>query len=126
MPAAEILAAWEEIDEAKVISYTYSETLQVGVDAYLLGDSSDLLSSLYTEKSSADRSIRRDIASIQFEYQTGRIKKISWIPGKISLANIYTKMESGLIEALLLTIYEGKLHIDFEDYFETKNSKNLG
>lgn len=46
---------------------------------------------------------------------------------KINLADPLSKKDSHLTEPLLLTMYDGQLHNDFEDYFKTKNhEKNLG
>lgn len=55
VPAAEILAAGEAIDEAKNISRAYSKILAVHVGVHLCVDSKDLFNSLATQRNSIDR-----------------------------------------------------------------------
>ena len=85
-------------------------------------DSKDLFSSLSTQRQSIDRSIRGDVACIRFEFQVHNINYITWIPGSINLADPLTKTDSPLTDALVLTLFTGRLAIDFESTAETKSS----
>lgn len=127
IPAAEILASGETIDEAKSIAHTYRELLNMDISVQLCVDSKDLFTSLSTQRNSIDRSIRADVACIRFEFQVGCVDKITWIPGKINLADVLTKTDSPLLEALQLTLFNGRLNIDFQQSAETKSAaKNYG
>lgn len=127
VPAAEILAAGEAIDEAKCIAHAYSELLGMHTGIRLCVDSKDLFSSLSTQRNSIDRSIRADVACIRYEFQVRNIEEITWIPGKLNLADVLTKKDSAISEALQLTLFKGRLTLPFESFAESKSSsKNLG
>lgn len=127
VPAAEILAAGEAIDEVKSIAHAYSELLDRHIDIHLCVDSKNLFSSRSTQRNSIDRSIRADVACIRYEFQVGNVDEITWIPGKLNLADVLTKKDSMLSEALQLTLYTGRLTLPFEDTLESKSFlKNLG
>ena len=127
VPAADILAAAEYIDEGNTISKAYSELLDMDMKVRLAVDSKDLFTSLSTQKNSIDNLIRGDVSCIRFEFQTGAVDQISWIPGRINLADPLTKKDSSITGALQLTLFTGRLCMDFEEQAETKSSqKNLG
>lgn len=48
--------------------------------------------------------IRGDVASRTFEFQRGNVEKITWIPGKVNLADALTKKYSTLTDVLELVI----------------------
>lgn len=127
VPAAEILAAGEGIDEGKVIAAAYSELLDMDIRVRLCVDSKDLFTSLSTQRNSIDRAIRADVGCIRYEFQTGAVEKISWIPGNTNLADPLTKKDSSLTDTLRLTLFSGRLCMDFDAVSETKSSeKNFG
>lgn len=76
VPAAEILAASESIDEGKLLKKAYSELINVEVKLIVCVDSKDLFTSLSTQRLSLDRSIRGDVSSIRFEFETGTVDQI--------------------------------------------------
>ena len=125
VPAAEILAAAEGIDEGKMISGAYSEIFNMEVDLKIFVDSKDLFTSLSTQRLSIDRSIRGDVGSIRFEFQTGAVQSVSWIPGKINMADVLTKKDSALTDMLTLCLYTGKIPIDFQNKAETKSTEKI-
>ena len=127
VPAAEIFAAGHGIDMGKAVAHAYSQILNMIIPVRLCVDSKDLFTSLSTQRNSIDRSIRGDVASIRYEFQVGNVRQISWIPGKINLADVLTKKDSPLTDALQLTLFNGRLNLDFEGNHETKSSdKNYG
>lgn len=87
--AAEIIAAAEGIDEGKMIAY--SETFRMKIPLRLFVDYKGLFTLLCTQRLSIERSIRGDVGSIRFEFQTGMVPNISWIPGKINTADGLSK-----------------------------------
>ena len=80
VPAAEIFAATEGIDEGKMVAQAYSEVMSMDIKMHLCVDSKDLFTSLSTQRNSIDRSIRGDVGCIRFKFETGSVDKISWIP----------------------------------------------
>ena len=127
VPAAEIFAAGHGIDNGKAVAHAYSQILNMNIPVRLCVDSKDLFTSLSTQRNSIDRSIRGDVASIRYEFQVGNVRQISWIPGKLNLADVLTKKDSPLTDALQLTLFTGKLQIDLEGHTETKSAdKNYG
>jgi len=127
VPAAEILAAAEGIDEDKIIAQAYYELEDMDIRMRLCLDSKDLFTSLSTQRNSIDRSIRGDVSCIRFEFQTGNVERISWIPGKLNLADPLTKKDSPLTDMLQLSLFTGRLCLDLQDVAQTKSSeKNLG
>ena len=127
VPFAEIFAAAEGIDEVKTITKAYSELLDMEIKVRIAVDSNDLFTSLSTQKNSIDKSIRGDVSCIRFEFQTGAVETISWIPGQANLADPLTKKDSCLTDALQLTLLTGRLCFNFEEIAESKCSeKNFG
>lgn len=104
VPAFEILAAVESIAERKAISNTLSEIYRMENGIHICIDFRDLFTSLSTEQNSIDRSIRSDIAYIRYNFQVGNVDNITWIPGNINLADVLTKRERRLTDALQLTL----------------------
>lgn len=127
VPAAEIFAAPEGVDEEKTITKTYSEILDMDIKLRLTVDSKDIFSSLSTQMNSIIKSIRGDMSCLRYEFQTGAVNQVSWIPGQASLADPLTKKDSSLIDALQMTLFTGRLCFNLEDVSETKHSeKNFG
>lgn len=122
VPAAEILAAAEGIDEEKMLAATYSEFLGVQVKLRVYIDSKDLFSSLSTQRVSVDRSIRSDVSCIRYEFQTGNVNELSWITGKLNLSDPLTKADSSLTESLQLLLSTGHLWIDIKSAAESKSA----
>ena len=90
-------------------------------------DSRDLFTSLSTQRNSIDRSIRSDVACIRYEFQVGSVDLITWVPGKLNLADVLTKPDSPLTDVLQLTLYTGRIQLDFQSVIETKSAeKNYG
>ena len=94
--AAEILAAGEAIDEAKVLVKAYQVLFGIHIDLLLALDSKDLFDTLSTCRNSADRSIRADVSVIRYEFEKFKLNRIFWIPGKVNLADPLTKANSPL------------------------------
>ena len=117
------LGTAEGIDEIKIIANVYRELLDVEIGTQICVDSKDLFTSLSTQRNSIDRSIRSDVACIRFEFQVGSINKITWLPGKLNLADALTKRDSPLTEVLQLTLYTGRIQVDLDGNMETKSTK---
>lgn len=84
--------------------------IQVKVVVY----SKDLFTSLATQKNSGDKSIRSDVACIRCKFQVGCVDETSWIPANLNLADVLTKPDSPLSDALLMTLYARPLQVDYE------------
>lgn len=127
VPAEEIFAAAEGIDEGKTIAKAYAELLDLEIKLRLCVDSKDQFASLSSSKKFIDKSIPGDFGCIRYEFQTGAVDKFSWKPGTTNLADPLTNKDSSLTEALQLTLFTVRLCKDFDKVAETKSSKrNFG
>ena len=127
VPAAEILAATEGIDERKTIAKAYSELMDMDIKMQLCVDSKDLFTTMSTQRNSIKRSIRGDFSSIPFEFQTGNVHKISWVPSNVNLADPLTKKNSQITDLLQLTMFTAQLCVDLDQVAETKSyEKSFG
>lgn len=75
----------------------------------------DLFNSLSTCRNSADRSIRADVNFIRYEFQSQNISSILWVPGKVNLADPYTKPNSPLTRTLQLLLSSRKIPLGLPD-----------
>lgn len=96
--------------------------MRMDIRRHLFVYSKIFFTSLSTQRNSTDHSIRRDDSFIRFEYQVGNVEEITWIPGRVSIADPLTKKFSCLTEALKLSLQNGRLNIPFEENAETKSS----
>jgi len=125
--AAETLAAGEAIDNGQMLKDALSFVLGIKIHLTIVVDSKDLYTSLTTQRNSIDRSIRADVNIIRFEYEVGNVDEIVWIPGSTNLADPGTKPDSALSEALQLTLFEGRIAIDFDaQQSHIRNDRTLG
>ena len=76
IPAGEILAAGEGIDDGVVLKRAYALLLDVDVDLIVALDSKDLYSSLSTQRKSIDRSVRSDVNFIRYQFETRQANRI--------------------------------------------------
>ncbi len=125
-PAAEILACSEAIDEGKVLKSVFSKILRISIKLIVVVDSKDLYTSLSTKQNSIDKSIRPDVNCIRFEFETQNVDEIVWIPGSTNLADPGTKPNSPLTIALQLTMFTGRLCMDFEKAEAKSYNRSLG
>lgn len=114
VPAAENLAATEGIDESKLIASAYKQLLNIGIRVKIVVDSKDLFTSLATQRNSINRSTSSDVACTRYEFQVGWVDEISWIQGKLNLADVLKKPDSPLREASRLVQYTRRLQVDCE------------
>lgn len=103
---AEILTIGKVIDEEKSIVNVFFEPHYMHVDIRLCVSSKDLFSNLSTQRNSIDRSIYTDVACIRYNLQAGNVDDSTWVPGKLNLANVLTRKDSALLEALQLALYK--------------------
>ena len=82
-----------------------------------------MFASLSTQRVSIDRSIRGDVGCIRYEFQTGTVSEISWIPGRINLSDPLTKTDSNLSETLQSLLSNGKMIMDIKSEAESKSSE---
>lgn len=71
------------------------------------------------------RSFRVDIGSIWFEFQTGTVHGISWIPRNINMDDVLTKVDSTTSDMCHLFLASGILQIDYKIQSESKSVKRI-
>lgn len=91
--AAEILAAFAEIDKEKVTKTAFSMQLECYVGLVIVDNSKDLFTFLSIQRNSIDRSIRADVNIIHLEFETGSADKIIWVPGSVNFVDPNTKRD---------------------------------
>lgn len=122
--AAESLAADEAIDVGKSLVKTYKRLMGISLDLIIVVDSKDLLTTLFTHRQSTDKSIRGEIGVIRYEFETKAVSKI--VPGKLNFADIGTKFDSPLNDAVLRLLQSSTLPFDFENCESRGSDRSLG
>lgn len=107
--SAEVLAASAGVDEAKLIAAAYAHLLQREVDVIVVVDSLDLHGTITTTHLPTDSSIRSDVASLRYDFDTHAIRRMIWIPGNMNFAYPLTKVNSPLIDTLQVMLYTGMI-----------------
>lgn len=69
-----------------------------------------------------DQSIISDVRYNRYEFQTGTVNKVSWIPGRVNLSDPLTKPKSSLTESLLLLRSTGHLWCNIKSAAESASS----
>ena len=124
--AAETLAAGSAIDEGKTLVQAYQTLLNLNVDLVIVVDTKDLYDSLSTCRNATDKSIRADVSLIRYEFETHKINRMVWIPGKLNSADAITKPDSPLCQTLQLLMFSGTIPIDFEASQSRESAQFLG
>lgn len=124
--AAETIAADEGIDIGKSLASVYSLLLRMPTALIIVVDSKDLFTTLTTQRQSVDRSIRGDIGVIRFEFETRNVSRIIWIPGKTNPADIGTKFDSPLTDAVAQLLATGKFPLHLENLETCASNRSLG
>lgn len=124
--AAEILAAEEPIDEAKILATANSALLGINVGLLVALDSKDLFETLSTCRNSVDCSIHSDENVIRYEFETYKVHRVIWIFGKVNLADLVTKPNSALVEPLQLSMFTGKLSLFFDESLSRSSVQSTG
>ncbi|PXF41499.1 hypothetical protein BWQ96_08781 [Gracilariopsis chorda] len=112
--SAEILTSGEAIEEGKVLAKAYSKLLGFEIGLWIVFDSKDLYGTLSTCRNASDRSIRGDVSVIRFDFETKKIERMVWVPGKCNYGDPLTKTDSPMVDALQNLLYSGRISIDFE------------
>lgn len=60
--------------------------------------SKELFTALYSPRNSIAISIRANVNFIVYEYETGNVNSIVWIPGKVNIPDAGTKTDSPLTQ----------------------------
>lgn len=109
VPAPEILASSEAMDEMKAFNHAFKQLLNVDILSQLCANSKDLFTYLSTRNNSIDRSIRNVVSCILHGFHMSCVDNIIWIPGNINLADMLTKPDISLTGVLQLTLFTDRL-----------------
>jgi len=96
-----------------MLAHTVSTNYGTSVALYIALYSKDLFTSLSTQRNSHDKSIRADVNFIRFELERRNVSCFIWIPREENLADPGTKSDSPLENAPRLTLFDGRLSLDF-------------
>jgi len=109
-----------------MLSATLSDIFNVHVLLHIVVDSKDLFNTLSTQRNSIDKSIRPDVSVIRHEFERGNVNRITWIPGRVNIADAGTKPQSPLTEPLILTLADGKLCLDLSESISRDSNRSFG
>ncbi|PXF44742.1 hypothetical protein BWQ96_05501 [Gracilariopsis chorda] len=112
--SAEILAAGEAIDEGKLLAKAYSKLLGFEIGLWIVVDSKDLYGTLSTCRNASDKLIRGEVSVTRLDFETKKIERMVWVPGKCNYGDPLTKTDSPMADALQNLLYSGRISIDFE------------
>lgn len=107
--ADEIIATLKAINEGKVFKRANSEISVVNIQLQVVVDAWDLISTLFSQRSSIDKFVRATLKVIRYGFKVGNVNLIPWIPERISLAVAKSKRSSPLTQPLLQTLNLVKL-----------------
>lgn len=80
---------------------------------YIAVDNKDLFTSLSTQCTSIEKSIRPDVNVIRYELEHCNVSRFLWISGQENMADPDTKADSPLIDPLQLLLNYGRLPLYF-------------
>lgn len=64
---------------------------------------------------------------IRYGFERGHVNGFAWLPGKVNLTDVGTKLDSPVEELFQLTVIDGKLAVDVETICEYVHScQSLG
>ena len=89
--AAEVQALILGFDFAFVIRYLINDITGIHMDIEGMTDSRTTFNVVAKETQSTERRLQIDIHSLRESYDTGEMKRMSWIPGVINAADQMTK-----------------------------------
>lgn len=89
--AAKILAAGEAVDEVKMLARTRLLIYSYLIPLRIALDSKDQFTSLYSQRSPIEKSIRADENANRYEFERKNIDGVIWIPGRENLSDPGTK-----------------------------------
>lgn len=93
MPAAEILAATEAVDEIVMLKRLLLKFLGVEVKSMIVVNPNKLYHAIYSKKNKIDKFVRPDVKEILFCFET-TVVVFAWIPVSLNRAGVGTKLES--------------------------------
>lgn len=123
-PAAVILAATEAIESLVPLCQIIQLALGHSFDLWLLVDSKDLYNSLTTQRNSVDKSVRGNVNCIRFVFKT-KLGFMGWISGSCNPADIGTKQNSSLTDAVTLMLATGCIPVDLSSAEVKSHRKRL-
>lgn len=102
-----------------------SQIMEFRVYTYELIDSRDLYTTLSTQRGSVDKSVRAAVNCIRFIYET-ELDVMGWIRGMVNAADIGTKENSPLTEAVVLMFATGVITLNLSSQETKPYDKRLG
>lgn len=63
---------------------------------------------------------------IRFEFEAHNVNQISWVRGKVNLADVITKQRSPPVDALNLSLFSSKISICLEEQMNRLSQQSRG
>lgn len=109
---AEVLICGESIEEGKVIAANNPDLHSMRIPLHILLYSKDSFFRLSSQRQHVDRNVYPDVNVIFYDYEFQNLTYISWLPGRVNLADPGTKVYISLIDALQLILADVRLFTD--------------
>lgn len=74
--SSEIFTAGETIDIGKLIVNAYRSVYNTDIDLFIVIESKDLFTTLFTQRKSINRSNHRDVAVIRYKFETKTVSEM--------------------------------------------------
>lgn len=124
--SAETIASGFSIDQRKLIAKSYEELLDIKTSLGIAVYSMDLQKPVTTCHEPSDKSVSTDIKVIRYEFETKNVNWMTWLPGKITLADPLSKKDSLMVKPLQLLMYTGEIPIDLSAQKIRDCSQSMG
>lgn len=113
--AAVALAANGAIDVDSSLSKTYKRLLKICIHLNLVMDSKQLFKRLSTGRKPSDKCIHSEVVVVIFEFESRSASRIEWVSGGLSVADIETRFNNPLNNAVLHLLRSSTTPFDSEN-----------
>lgn len=103
-----------------------STLLLLRIDFMLIVDSHVLMNSFYPFRTSVIKSILADVSVIRYEFESGNVSHIMWVPGESEPPDPCTKQSSTLTDCLPVMLNAGKIFFSLPDCDIQTSGKSSG
>lgn len=70
--------------------------------------------------------MRGDVSVIRYEFETHKVNRVTWIPGKVNITDPLTKNNSPLTDPLQFAMLNGEIPISFNGAEDRRAIQSTG
>ncbi|PXF42688.1 hypothetical protein BWQ96_07574 [Gracilariopsis chorda] len=109
-----------------MLAAAYHNLLGIEIGLWIVVDLKDLYGTLTTCRNAVNRSMRGDVSVIRYEFETGNIESMLWIPGRLNCADPLTTNDTPMYGSLELMLYDGKISLEFRQAIASSSNTSTG